>query len=141
MSAYAIIETGGKQYRVEPGKSIVVEKLNADEGSTVELERVLLVSDDAVTTVGNPLVDGAKVLAEVESQAKGDKLIVFKYKPKVRYSVKTGHRQQLTKLSIKQILTDGQKPVASKKAAATRKAPTTRKPATPRTRRKAEDGA
>ena len=141
MSAYAIIETGGKQYRVEPGKSIVVEKLNGDEGSTVELDRVLLVSDDSLTTVGNPLVEGAKVLAEVESQAKGDKLIVFKYKPKVRYSVKNGHRQQLTKLSIKQILTGGQKPVAARKAAAPRKATTTRKTATPRTRRKADDGA
>lgn len=128
MSAYAIVETGGKQYRVEPGKSIVVEKLNGEEGSTIELERVLLVSDDSSTTIGKPLVDGAKVLAEVESQAKGDKIIVFKYKPKVRYSVKNGHRQRLTKLAIKEIVTGGAKAAAPKKAAAPR-------------RKKADDGA
>ncbi len=129
MSAYAIVETGGKQYRVEPGKSIVVEKLAGDEGSTIELERVLLVSDDSSTTIGHPLGDGAKVLAEVEAQAKGDKIIVFKYKPKVRYSVKNGHRQQLTKLAIKEILTGGEKAATPKKAAA------------PRRRKKADDGA
>jgi len=105
MSAYAIIQTGGKQYRVEPGKSIIVEKLEGEEGSAIELERVLLVSDDSSTTIGHPYVDGAKVLAEVETQAKGDKVIVFKYKPKVRYSVKNGHRQRLTKLAIKEIVT------------------------------------
>jgi large subunit ribosomal protein L21 len=120
---YAIVETGGKQYRVEPGKSIVVEKLNGEEGSTIELDRVLLVSDDSTTTIGTPLVDGAKVLAEVATQAKGDKIIVFKYKPKVRYSVKNGHRQRLTKLVIKEIVTGG-------KAAAA-----------PRRRKKADDGA
>ena len=120
---YAIVETGGKQYRVEPGKSIVVEKLNGEEGSTIELDRVLLVSDDSSTTIGTPLVDGAKVLAEVATQAKGDKIIVFKYKPKVRYSVKNGHRQRLTKLVIKEIVTGG-------KAAAA-----------PRRRKKADDGA
>ena len=121
MSAYAIVETGGKQYRVEPGQAIVVEKLNGEEGSTIELERVLLVSDDSSTTIGTPLVDGAKVVAEVEKQAKGDKIIVFKYKPKVRYSVKNGHRQQLTKLAIKEIVTGGQKAAATKKAPATRR--------------------
>jgi large subunit ribosomal protein L21 len=105
MSAYAIIQTGGKQYRVEPGKSIIVEKLEGEEGSAIELERVLLVSDDSSTTIGHPYVDGAKVLAEVETQAKGDKIIVFKYKPKVRYSVKNGHRQRLTRLAIKEIVT------------------------------------
>jgi len=163
MSAYAIVETGGKQYRVEPGKSIVVEKLHGDEGSTIELDRVLLVPDDSSTTIGTPLVDGAKVLAEVEKQAKGDKIIVFKYKPKVRYSVKNGHRQQLTKLAIKEILTGGQKAAASKKAvapkttaapkkaaaprrAAARTAPAAaatveKAPAAPRRRKKADDGA
>jgi large subunit ribosomal protein L21 len=107
MAPYAIVETGGKQYRVEPGKTITVEKLAGDEGSTVELDRVLLVSDDTATTIGTPTVEGAKVLAEVTSQAKGDKIIVFKYKPKVRYSVKNGHRQLLTKLAIKEIVTGG----------------------------------
>ena len=119
---YAIVHTGGKQYRVEPGKSIIVEKLEGEEGSTIELERVLLVSDDSSTTIGHPYVEGAKVLAEVETQAKGDKIIVFKYKPKVRYSVKNGHRQRLTKLAIKEIVTGA-------------------KAAAPRQRRSTTDGA
>ncbi|MEX2430595.1 MAG: 50S ribosomal protein L21 [Dehalococcoidia bacterium] len=101
---YAIIETGGKQYRVQPGDSITVEKITADEGSTVELDRVLLVAQDSGVTVGQPTVDGAKVVAEVVTQARGDKLIIFKYKPKTRYQVKTGHRQSLTKLAIKDIV-------------------------------------
>ncbi len=104
---YAIVETGGKQYRVQPGQSISVEKIDAEEGSTVELDRVLLVSQDSQVTVGQPTVDGVKVLAEVEKQGRGDKIIVFKYKPKVRYSVKQGHRQSLTTLSIKEIVTGG----------------------------------
>ncbi len=106
---YAIVKTGGKQYRVEPGASITVEKIAADEGSTVELDQVLLVSDDSSTTIGTPTVEGAKVVAEVETQAKGDKIIVLKYKRKTRYAVKTGHRQRLTKLAIKEIVTAGSK--------------------------------
>ena len=108
MPGYAIVETGGKQYRVEPGKSITVEKIIADEGDTVELDRVLMVSDGENTTIGTPIVEGAKVVAEVTTQAKGEKLIIFKYKPKTRYSVKTGHRQRLTKLAIKEIVTGGE---------------------------------
>jgi large subunit ribosomal protein L21 len=104
---YAIVKTGGKQYRVQPGTSIVVEKLTADEGSTVELDDVLLISDDASTIIGTPNVEGAKVIAEVEAQAKGEKIIVFKYKRKTRHAVKTGHRQRLTKLAIKEIVTGG----------------------------------
>ena len=107
MAPYAIVETGGKQYRAEPGKTITVEKLAVDEGGTVELDRVLLISDDTSTTIGTPTVEGAKVVAEVAAQAKGDKIIVFKYKRKVRYSVKTGHRQRLTQLAIKEIVTGG----------------------------------
>jgi len=105
MAPYAIVETGGKQYRAEPGKTITVEKLPADEGSTIELDRVLMVSDDTTATIGKPTVEGAKVVAEVATQARGDKIIVFKYKPKTRYSVKTGHRQSLTRLAIKEIVT------------------------------------
>ncbi|MEX2599671.1 MAG: 50S ribosomal protein L21 [Dehalococcoidia bacterium] len=104
---YAIIETGGKQYRVQPGDSITVEKIEAEAGSTVELDKVLLVAQDAGVTVGQPTVEGAKVVAEVADQARGDKLIIFKYKSKVRYSVKTGHRQSLTKLTIKEIVAGG----------------------------------
>ncbi len=101
---YAIIETGGKQYRVQEGDSITVEKLPGEEGGTVELDNVLLVSKDEKITVGQPRVDGAKVVAEVARQGKADKITVLKYKSKTRYHVKSGHRQQVTKLSIKQIV-------------------------------------
>lgn len=101
---YAIVQTGGKQYRVREGDSIVVEKLPGEEGDPIELDNVLLVSKDAKVTVGQPHVDGARVVAEVTRQGKADKVIVFKYKPKVRYHVKNGHRQQVTQLSIKQIV-------------------------------------
>ncbi|HLJ67340.1 MAG TPA: 50S ribosomal protein L21 [Chloroflexota bacterium] len=101
---FAIVQTGGKQHRVEPGQVIEVEKLAADEGATVELSEVLLVSDDSGVRHGRPLVDGAKVVARVVKQHRGPKIIVFKYKPKVRYRKKAGHRQSLTRLSIEDIV-------------------------------------
>ncbi len=101
---YAIVQTGGKQYRVREGDSITVEKVPGEEGDSVELDNVLLVSKGEKLSVGQPRVDGAKVVAEVARQGKADKVIVFKYKPKVRYHVKNGHRQQVTQLSIKQIV-------------------------------------
>jgi large subunit ribosomal protein L21 len=97
---YAILETGGKQYKVRPGDTLQVEKLPGDAGDTVELDRVLMVADDEAVAVGKPLVEGAKVLAEVVGQGRGPKIIVFKYKAKVRYRRKTGHRQSLTTLRI-----------------------------------------
>ncbi|MEO5953534.1 MAG: 50S ribosomal protein L21 [Chloroflexia bacterium] len=100
---YAIIRTGGHQYRVQPGDIIEVERLEAETGSQVELGEVLMVSNDAGVQVGAPLVDGAKVIATILRQGKGRKLIVFKYKAKKRYRRKTGHRQNLTMLSIKEI--------------------------------------
>ncbi len=118
---YAIIETGGKQYRVQPGKSISVEKIVGEAGSTVELDRVLLVSQDDKVSVGTPTVEGAKVLAEVAEQGRGKKIIVLKYKAKTRYRVKTGHRQSLTKLAIKEIVTGGSRP-ARRPAASRRSA-------------------
>ena len=101
---YAVIETGGKQYRVQEGDSITVEKLPGEEGESVDLDNVLLVSKDEKITVGQPKVDGAKVVAEVARHGKAKKIIVFKYKSKVRYHVKNGHRQQVTQLAIKQIV-------------------------------------
>jgi large subunit ribosomal protein L21 len=111
---YAIIQTGGKQYRVAPGDSITVEKLTAEPGSIVELDHVLAVSNDGDMTLGQPTVAGAKVVAEVAEQGRGEKLVIFKYKRKVRYRVKTGHRQSLTKLTIKEIVAggDGAQPAA-----------------------------
>lgn len=101
---YAVVRSGGKQYTVREGDTLFVEKVEGDEGSTVELTDVLLVSTDAGTTVGAPTVAGAKVRAEIVAQTKGPKIIVFKYKPKIRYRKKTGHRQQLTRLSVKEIV-------------------------------------
>jgi large subunit ribosomal protein L21 len=102
---YAIVATGGKQYRVEPGQRLEVEKLEAEPGSRVELPEVLLVANGENVTVGQPTVPGAMVVAEVVDQIKGKKIIVFKYKAKVRYRRKTGHRQRLTSLVVRDIVT------------------------------------
>lgn len=100
---YAVVETGGKQYRVAEGDTIFVEKLAVDEGQEVVLDRVLLVNKDGETKVGAPYVEGAKVVAQAVKQGKGRKIIVFKYKPKKNYRKKQGHRQPYTKLEIKAI--------------------------------------
>jgi len=118
---YAIIETGGKQYRVDPGQTIDVERLDAAEGDTVELDRVLLIADGDQVTIGTPTVDGAKVVATSKGSGKGDKVIVFKYKPKVRYRKKTGHRQQYTRLVIDKIVGPGIAEVKSAKKTRRRK--------------------
>ncbi|MGB2855210.1 MAG: 50S ribosomal protein L21 [Dehalococcoidia bacterium] len=100
---YAIVETGGKQYKVSPGQTIDVEKLSVD-GDTVELDRVHLVADGDKVTLGRPTIVGAKVVADVVGDGKRGKVIVFKYKPKVRYRIKKGHRQPYTRLAIKEIV-------------------------------------
>jgi large subunit ribosomal protein L21 len=100
---YAVIESGGKQYRVVPGQVIKVDLLEAEKGSQVELDRVLLIADDEKVTVGQPLVAGARVVAESLGDERGKKIIVFKYKPKTRYRRKKGHRQTHTRLAIKEI--------------------------------------
>lgn len=102
---FAIVQTGGKQHRVEPGQVIEVEKLAVEEGQTVELNEVLLVSDENGIRQGRPLVDGARVVGRVVKQTRGPKIIVFKYKPKVRYRKKTGHRQSITRIAIENIVT------------------------------------
>ena len=104
---YAIIETGGKQYKVTPGQTIDVERLDVAEGSTVDLDRVLLIARGEKTTVGSPTVEGAKVVATSQGENKAKKVIVFKYKPKVRYRKKTGHRQLYTRLTIDEIIEPG----------------------------------
>ncbi|HHY18390.1 MAG TPA: 50S ribosomal protein L21 [Firmicutes bacterium] len=100
---YAVVETGGKQYRVSEGDVIRVEKLNIDAGNEVELDKVLLVGGEE-TKVGAPYVDGAKVTAEVVKNGKGKKIIVFKYKAKKNYRRKQGHRQPYTELKITSIV-------------------------------------
>jgi large subunit ribosomal protein L21 len=102
---YAVIRTGGKQYTVREGATLKVEKLAGEPGDSLDLGEVLMVADGDSVTVGTPTVSGARVVAEIVEHGKGDKIIVFKYKPKIRYRKKTGHRQQYTQLAVKQIVT------------------------------------
>ena len=103
MATYAIVRTGGKQYRVEPGDTIRVESLPGSAGDTVELSDVLMVSREGEVTLGTPTVDGASVTAEVVDNGRAKKVIVFKYKPKTRYRRKNGHRQSYTELRVTDI--------------------------------------
>ncbi len=97
---YAVIKTGGKQYKVAVGEVLRVEKLNAEVNETIELAEVLLVSNEGDMKVGTPLVEGAKVTVTILAQVKGDKVVNFKYKPKTGYHRKKGHRQLLTEIKI-----------------------------------------
>ncbi|UOR12166.1 50S ribosomal protein L21 [Halobacillus amylolyticus] len=99
---YAIIETGGKQIKVQEGQEIYVEKVNVEAGETVTFDKVLFVGGDD-TKVGAPFVDGASVTAKVDKQGRQKKLTVFKYKPKKNYKRKQGHRQPYTKLVVESI--------------------------------------
>jgi large subunit ribosomal protein L21 len=100
---YAIIKTGGKQYRVEEGQMIKIEKLSAEEGENVEFDQILALSDDNGFKAGSPFIEGASVKGRIIEQGKHKKVIVFKYKPKIRYRKKTGHRQPYTKVMIEEI--------------------------------------
>ena len=100
---YAIIKTGGKQYRVAEGDVVMVEKLAANEGEAVTFDQVLSVVKDDEVVVGKPLVEGAKVTAKVEAQGKDKKILVFKYKAKSNYRRRQGHRQPFTKVVIEKI--------------------------------------
>lgn len=100
---YAIIETGGKQYKVQEGDELYVEKLEQEEGSSVNFDRVLAVHKDSGFVAGTPIVEGAVVTAKVERHGKGQKITVFKYKPKKNYRRKQGHRQPYTKVVIEKI--------------------------------------
>ena len=101
---YAIIRDRGTQYRVEEGQTLQVALLDVEIGSQLELEEVLMIGGVDQTLVGTPLVAGAKVVAKVLGESKGDKIIVFKYKNKKRYRRRTGHRQQYTSIAISDIL-------------------------------------
>ena len=100
---YAIVECGGKQYKAVEGEMIDVDRLVDEEGTKIDLERVLMVVDGDNYTVGTPEVDGVKVKATGDAHFKGPKVIVFKYHPKKRYRLKKGHRQQHTRLMIEKI--------------------------------------
>ena len=101
---YAIVEDGGKQYRAVEGETIDVDLYKVEIGEEIDLEHVLLVRDGEDVKIGSPFVTGVKVQGTVVSQVKGPKLIVFKYKPKKRIRVKTGHRQHYTRLHIDAIV-------------------------------------
>lgn len=100
---YAIIETGGKQYRVQEGDTLYVEKLPADDGSSVEITNVLAVEKDGQIQVGTPYVAGARVILKVDKHGKGKKIIVFKFKKKKNYRRKQGHRQPYTRVLVERI--------------------------------------
>lgn len=100
---YAVIETGGKQYRVEKDSVLYIEKLDVEVGDTVTFDKVLLVKNGDETKVGSPLVESARVTGKVVKHGKGKKIIVFKYKPKKNYKRKKGHRQPFTQVVIQNI--------------------------------------
>lgn len=136
LTRYAIVRSGGKQYRVEEGRTIDVALLHTPEGERVELKDVLLLADDGSVTVGTPTVPDARVVAQVVSHGKLPKITVFRYKAKVRYRRKTGHRQDFTRLAIERIQVGDEKAVAAEpKRPARRRAKATAtepKPAAPR---------
>jgi len=100
---YAVLETGGKQYRVSAGDTLEVERIPAEAGQSVRLDRVLLVNNDRKVSVGSPLVSGAAVTADVVEHIRGDKKVIWKMRRRKGYHKKQGHRQELTVLKIKEI--------------------------------------
>jgi large subunit ribosomal protein L21 len=135
---YAVIETGGKQYRVQEGDVITIEKLNVAAGDDIEFDKVLLLNDGEKVQVGTPIVEAAKVFGTVVENGKGEKVIIFKYKAKKDYRKKQGHRQPYTMVKIESMSAEGKpapkkavKPVAEAtvEAVAEDKAPAEKKPA------------
>ncbi|TAJ14649.1 50S ribosomal protein L21 [Marinilabiliaceae bacterium JC017] len=100
---YAIVDIAGQQFKVEKERKIFVHRLNANEGDSVEFEKVLLIDNEGAIKVGAPMLEGAKVTAKILSHVKGDKVIVFKKKRRKGYRVKNGHRQQFTQIQIENI--------------------------------------
>lgn len=101
---YAIVETGGKQYRVETGKIIAVERIQGSVGDSVELGKVLFASHGDSTKIGTPYIPEARVISEIVGQGRGEKVIVFKFRRRKKYRRKQGHRQALTRLLVKEIV-------------------------------------
>jgi large subunit ribosomal protein L21 len=143
-AVYAVVKTGGKQYRVEEGRAIKVERLSGEPGDTVELGEVLLMGEGADVTVGAPFIEGARVIGTIAEQGRSKKIVVFRYKAKTRQRKKTGHRQHFTRLLVSDILAKGQdpKPRAERAApAAAAEAPAAETPAAPKPKsRRAKPG-
>ena len=114
---YAVVKTGGKQYRVAKDDVLKIERLTGDEGDIITLDEVLMIGDGADVTLGAPLIAGASVAAEIVEQTRGPKIVIFKKRRRQNYRRKKGHRQMLTVVRITDILTDGAKPSAKKAAA------------------------
>lgn len=156
---YAVVSTGGKQYRVEPGTLLSVERLTVEPGASVTFDRVLLVGDGDEVMIGTPIVDGASVSGTVLGEERGPKIVIFKFKQKVKYRRRTGHRQNLTRVRIDRIEAAGRSASVEERAAApveqattetaapadtttaetTSAKPTAAKPARARSRAKAKD--
>ena len=101
---YAVIETGGKQYRVEPGDTVRVESLPGEMGDAVAFDRVLLISDDESVAVGRPIIEGARVTGEIVEHGLGEKLTVYKFKRRKNQRKRNGHRQQFTAVKINEVV-------------------------------------
>ena len=119
---FAVIKTGGKQYKVRKDDVLVVEKINLEAGASVDFDSVLMIGDDEKATIGAPVVDGAVVKADVVEQTRGDKVVIFKKKRRKNHRRKNGHRQDLTVIKITDILADGASKPAKKAAAPKAKA-------------------
>ena len=115
---YAVLKTGGKQYKVSENDVIIVERLTGESGAKINLNEVLMIGEGENTTVGTPIIEGALVAAEVLEHKRGDKITVFKKKRRKNYRRTMGHRQELTVLRITDILTAGEKKTADKKTKA-----------------------
>ena len=135
---YAVIKTGGKQYRVAANDTLDIERVAGEAGDTIEFTDVLMVAGDSGVEVGSPTIEGATVAAEIVEQFRGKKIIVFKKKRRKNYQRRNGHRQLLSRVSITEILTGGKKP--SKKAAAKKEAPAKKEEA-PKAEAKPAEGA
>ena len=133
---YAIVKTGGKQYRVERGQRLLIERLAVEEGADVALEPILYRSEEAVFDKAG--LQTVKVTAKVLAHVRGEKLRVFKFKPKRGYKRRTGHRQSLTEIEVTEITAERTKPAKAKGAAASK---TGEKPAAPKAKEKVEDGS
>jgi large subunit ribosomal protein L21 len=115
---YAVVRTGGKQYRVQEGRPVRIERISGNPGDTVELGEVLLIGEGAEVTVGAPTVAGARVVGTIWEQGRGRKIVVFRYKSKTRSRKKTGHRQHFTSVMVSDILAAGQEPKPKRQPAA-----------------------
>ena len=120
---FAVMTTGGKQYRVEAGSELIIERVAGDAGSSITFDRVLLVGDGDDVTVGTPTVEGATVTGTVLGDALGPKLVIFKFKQKVKYRRRTGHRQHLTRVRIDEINANGSSKARARKADTAGEAP------------------